>query len=128
MSKIHPEYLYSKSHEWVRKTGNPKVVVVGISDFAQASLGDVTFLQLPAVGTSLKKGDVFGSVESVKAVSDLYMPVSGKISKINDALVSDPAPVNTDAFDKAWMIEIEIDNAAELSMLLTATAYESVAQ
>src|SRR4051794_516591 len=101
MSEIKKNLLYTKNHEWVKKGSTPKLVVVGITDFAQASLGDVTYIQLPAVGATFKQGDVFGTVESVKAVSDIYAPVSGKISKVNEDLVKDPAPVNTSPFDSA---------------------------
>jgi glycine cleavage system H protein len=128
MSEIRKDCLYTQDHEWLKKTSKPKVARVGITDFAQGSLGDVTFLQLPAVGTSFKKGEVFGTLESVKAVSDLYAPVTGQIVKINDELVADPSPVNTSPFDEAWMIEIEVADENEFKTLLSPEAYESVAQ
>ena len=128
MSQISTDCLYTKDHEWLKKSANPRVVRVGITDFAQASLGDVTYLQLPAVGKSFTKGEVLGSVESVKAVSDLYAPVSGKIVAVNEALVNDPTPVNTDPFGAAWMVDIEITQEAELSSLLTPQAYQQHAQ
>jgi glycine cleavage system H protein len=128
MSKIPNELLYTKDHEWVRKASTPKHVVVGITDFAQSSLGDVTYIQLPPVGSHFKTGAIIGTVESVKAVSDIYAPVSGKILKINDALASDPAPVNHDPYGSAWLVEVELDSEDELKKLLNAAAYEQVAQ
>lgn len=128
MSQIKPGYLYTKDHEWVLKTGTPKKVKIGITDFAQGSLGDVTFVQLPAVGDNLIKGATFGSVESVKAVSDLYAPLSGKVVAINEALNSDPSPINTDPFGKAWMIEVEVKDENEFKELLSPEAYLQHAQ
>jgi len=128
MSLIKNDLLYTKDHEWLKKTSTPKVVQIGITDFAQASLGDVTFIQLPEIGKTFKKGEVFGTVESVKAVSDLYAPVSGKIVKINQDLVNEPSPVNTDPYQSAWMIELELTAESELSELLSPAAYESLAQ
>ncbi len=128
MSEIRKDCLYTKDHEWVRKTPSPKVVLVGISDFAQASLGDVTYLQLPKLGTQFTKGEIMASIESVKAVSDIYAPLSGKIVKINEALNADPAPVNTDPFGAAWLVEIEISTEAEFTTLLNPQAYEAIAQ
>jgi glycine cleavage system H protein len=128
MSHIPTDLMYTKDHEWLKKSSTPKVVVVGVTDFAQAALGDVTFLQLPDLNKVYKKGDVFGTVESVKAVSDLYAPVSGRISKINQDLVNDPAPINTDPYGKAWMVEFELENENELQQLLNAQAYTAHAQ
>ena len=128
MSLIKPDLLYTKDHEWLKKGSTPKVVTIGITDFAQASLGDVTFVQLPAVGKVLKKGDVFGTVESVKAVSDLYAPVSGTVTKVNESLANDPGPVNTDPYNAAWMIELEMSQESELKDLMSAGAYEAHAQ
>jgi glycine cleavage system H protein len=128
MSSIPKELKYTKEHEWIRKTSNPKVVTVGITDFAQSSLGDVTFVDLPAVGRTLKKHEVFGTVESVKSVSELYSPVAGKILKINSELVNTPELVNQDPYSKAWMIEIEMSSETDLNSLLTAEGYEQFAQ
>jgi glycine cleavage system H protein len=128
MSKILPDLLYAKSHEWVRKASSPRVVTVGITDFAQAALGDVTYLQLPEAGKTFKKGEVFGSVESVKAVSELYAPVSGKVLKTNAGLANDPGPVNTDPYATGWMLEVEMSDESELASLLKAEAYAGVAQ
>jgi len=128
MSEIKKDLLYTKDHEWVRKGDSVTSVVVGITDFAQAALGDVTFLQLPPVGTVFKRHDIVGSVESVKAVSDIFAPLSGTVSKINETLVADPAPLNTDPFGTAWLFELEVTNENEFKDLLTPDAYATVAQ
>lgn len=127
MSVIKAELLYTKDHEWVRKESSNRVVV-GITDFAQSSLGDVTFLDIPGEGKVLRAGEVFGTVESVKSVSDLYSPVSGKIVKVNAPLVDDPAPINQDPYGDGWLLEIEVSNAAELETLLSPKQYENVAE
>jgi glycine cleavage system H protein len=127
MSSIPKDLLYTKDHEWVKPSSAPGIVVVGVTDFAQNSLGDVTFLQLPEVGRVVKKGDVFGTVESVKAVSDLYAPVSGTVVKINQELVQTPDPINRDPYG-AWMIEIQMSVENEKNSLLNAEAYAQVAQ
>lgn len=126
MSDIPKDLLYAKSHEWVRKGGG-RTVIVGISDFAQAALGDVTYLQLPELGRVLARGEVFGTVESVKAVSELYAPLSGKVTKLNDALTADPAPLNSSPYGQGWVLEMEISNEGELGELLKPEAYASVA-
>ncbi len=128
MSQILKDLLYTKEHEWVRRTSNTRVVQVGITDFAQSSLGDVTYLDIPAVGTSLKQNQVFGSIESVKSVSELFAPVSGKIVKRNEALVNDPAPINASPYAEGWLVEIEISDESELTKLMSPESYESVAQ
>jgi len=127
MSTVLKDLLYTKDHEWLRRTSTPKVVQIGITDFAQASLGDVTFVQVPAVGSTIKQGQSFGTVESVKAVSDLYAPVSGKVLRLNDGIQSDPAAVNTDPFHTGWLLEIEISDESEFSKLMNADAYEKIA-
>lgn len=127
MSEIRKDFLYTKDHEWIAKTEQANTVRIGITDFAQSSLGDVTFVELPDVGTTLEAGQTFGSVESVKAVSDLFAPVSGKVSKINEAINDDPSVVNTSPFDQAWMIEIELTNETEMSNLMQADAYKTIA-
>ena len=128
MSDIPKDLLYTKSHEWVRKTASPNAVVIGITDFAQASLGDVTYLQLPEVGKTVRKGEVFGSVESVKAVSELYAPISLKVIKRNEALLSDPAALNTQPYKDGWLLEVETQDEGELAGLLKPEGYASVAQ
>jgi glycine cleavage system H protein len=115
-------YKYTKEHEWIELNG--KEGKVGITDYAQNSLGDIVFVDLPKVGSSVEKGKVFGSVESVKAVSDLYSPVSGKVTAINEELTSSPEKINTEAHS-AWIMKIEVTNAADAGDLLSKDAYET---
>ncbi|MEE8292670.1 MAG: glycine cleavage system protein GcvH [Candidatus Tectomicrobia bacterium] len=119
-----PEDLqYSKEHEWTRSEGNR--MVVGITDFAQEELGDIVFIELPEVGTAVEAMVPFGVVESVKAVSDLYAPVSGTVVAANTQLEERPELVNTSPYDEGWMIVIEASNPEELQNLLSAAAYQS---
>ena len=111
---------YTKDHEWVRGGGTE--ATIGITDYAQAQLGDVVFVELPAVGRTIKQGEVFGTIESVKAVSELYAPVSGEVVAVNDALSTSPESVNKDPHG-AWIIKVKPSNAGELGSLLDATAY-----
>jgi glycine cleavage system H protein len=112
-------YRYTKEHEWIdAATGK-----VGITDYAQNTLGDIVFVDLPKVGSKVEKGKVFGSVESVKAVSDLYSPVSGTVTEINEELSSSPEKINTDAHN-SWIIKVELGDASELSALLSSADYE----
>lgn len=115
---------YTKEHEWVRVTGN--VATVGVTDFAQSSLGDVVFCELPAVGAALVQNKNFGVVESVKAVSDLYAPVSGKVVETNPAVVDNPSLVNTDPYGAAWMVKVELQNPGELGALMDAAQYQAL--
>jgi glycine cleavage system H protein len=118
-----PEGLsYTKEHEWLRQEGD--VVVVGITDHAQDQLGDVVFVELPEVGTQIKEGDTFGTVESVKAVSDLYAPVTGEVTQINEGLEDTPESVNTDAYGEGWMIKVKV--AGETEGLLSAADYQAL--
>lgn len=126
-SEIRNDLFYTKDHEWVQKTPTAKVVRVGITDFAQSSLGDVTYLTLKEAGMACKSGDALGSVESVKAVSDIYAPVSGRIVKVNQALTDTPELINQKPYDDAWLYEIEMHDEAELSKLMNATEYSKVA-
>ncbi|NCN27027.1 glycine cleavage system protein GcvH [bacterium] len=128
MSEIRENLRYTTDHEWAEKLSQPKKVKVGITDFAQNSLGDVTFVELPEAGKSVKKGEVIGSVESVKAVSDIFAPLTGKILSVNEALNDDPSPLNTAPFEGGWLIEMEIENEEEWNQLLSAQAYEQHAQ
>ena len=114
---------YTKDHEWVRMSGDQ--ARVGITDYAQKQLGDVVYLELPDVGKTLAKGDVFGTIESVKAVSELYAPLSGEVVEVNTALGQKPEAVNTDPHG-AWMIVIKVSDAGESAALLDATAYADV--
>jgi glycine cleavage system H protein len=113
---------YTESHEWARVEGD--AVVIGVSDYAQHQLGDVVFVELPPVGKSVAAGKSFGVVESVKAASDVYAPVSGTVVAINEALANDPALVNRDAFGGGWFIKVKPSNLAELDQLLDAATYQ----
>jgi glycine cleavage system H protein len=118
-----PEDLkYSKEHEWVLVEDN--VATVGITDYAQDQLGDIVFVELPAIGDKVSKEDAFGVVESVKAVSDIYAPVSGKVLEVNDDLPDNPEMVNEDPYGDGWLIKIEMNDPEELQDLLTAAEYE----
>ena len=111
---------YTKDHEWVRSENAE--ATIGITDYAQAQLGDVVFVELPSVGRTIKQGEVFGTIESVKAVSELYAPVSGEVVAVNDALSTSPESVNKDPHG-AWIIKVKPSNAGELGALLDSTAY-----
>jgi len=114
---------YSKDHEWIRLEG--ELGVVGITDYAQQQLGDVVFLELPEKGTSLKAGEKFGTVESVKAVSELFCPVSGVVEEANDELPAAPEQINADPHGIAWMIKLRLSSRSELDKLMDASAYEA---
>lgn len=121
-----PENLrYTKDHEWVKLEG--KVATIGITDFAQRELGDIVYVEVETVGKSLEAGAVFGTVEAVKTVSDLFLPVSGTVNELNPALAGAPELVNTDPYGKGWMIKMTVDNPADVDALLSASAYEAVA-
>jgi len=115
------DYKYTKQHEWLKSDG--KTATIGITSYAQDSLGDIVFVELPKVGTELSAGKTFGSVESVKAVSDLYAPASGTVTEINGELATAPEKINKDAHS-AWMIKIALKNSADLNSLLSAADYE----
>jgi len=117
---------YTKEHEWIKVEGN--VGIVGITHFAQDQLGDVVFVELPAVGRELKQNEQFGVVESVKTVSDLYIPVSGKVTEVNSALEAAPELINQNAYEDGWILKIAITNPAELESLLDAAAYDAFTQ
>lgn len=118
---VPDELRYSKEHEWVRVTGSR--AVIGITAHAADELGDVVFVDLPAVGAAVAQFKVFGAIESVKAVSDLYSPVSGTVVAKNDALSADPAKVNADPYGAGWLLEIELSSAGEIDSLLDAASY-----
>jgi glycine cleavage system H protein len=123
--KIDSAARYQASHEFARKDGT--VFVIGISDHAQEALGDIVFVELPEVGKTFAKGQSFGVVESVKAASDLYMPISGTVTAVNDALGGDPALVNRDCYGLGWIAKVEATKAGEFEGLLDAAAYEKEA-
>ena len=120
-----PENLrYNETHEWVRIEGDE--AVVGITDHAQAELTDIVFVELPAVGKSVKQHDSFGTIEAVKAVSDLYVPVSGSVVEVNEDLASSAELVNKDPYGKGWMVKIKLSKPDEVSELLSASAYKAL--
>ncbi|QRF16070.1 glycine cleavage system protein GcvH [Staphylococcus lugdunensis] len=118
---VPSELKYSKEHEWVKVDGN--VVTIGITEYAQGELGDIVFVELPDVDDEINEGDTFGSVESVKTVSELYAPVSGKIIETNEELEDSPEFVNESPFEKAWMVKVELDDESQIDELLSAEQY-----
>ena len=122
MANIPDDLHYSKDHEWVRVEGD--TAVVGITDYAQDSLGDVVYVELPKPGDEFSANESFGSVESVKAVSEVFSPVSGEITGINEALNDAPEKVNQDPYGEGWMIRVQMSNPGEVDSLLTAAEYE----
>ena len=124
MSKILDELLYSESHEWVKVDGN--IAIIGVSDFAQAEMGDITYVDVPAEGDNVTKGEDFGALESVKASSELYSPVSGEVVAVNEELEDKPELINEDPYG-AWIIKVEMSDKSELEGLLNAAAYAEIA-
>ncbi len=122
MSEILPDRRYAKSHEWVLDAGDG-TVTVGISDYAQESLGDITFVEVPGVGDTFAAGEVFGVVESVKAASDLYAPVGGEVIAVNEELDAAPETVNQSPYADGWIMKLRVADAAQLEALLDGTAY-----
>lgn len=116
--------LYTKDHEWLKAEGNTGYV--GITDFAQGELGDVVFIEIETAGETLKKGDVFGTIEAVKTVSDMFMPVGGEVIEVNPDLEKSPESVNKDPYGKGWMIKIKISDPAEIQEMLSAEAYKAL--
>lgn len=123
MSDIPSDLLYSAEHEYLKKTDDPEVFIVGITDYAQGELGDVVFVELPSVGDSYEKMATFGTIEAVKAVSDLYSPVSGEVVEVNEGLDDDPSLVNSDPYGEGWMIKVRLSDSGELDGLMDATSY-----
>ena len=121
---IPAELLYTKDHEWIRIEG--ETGIVGVTDFAQGELGDVVFVEIETVGETLKKEEEFGTIEAVKTVSDMFMPVGGEILELNPELENSPDVVNKDPYGKGWMIKFRITNPAELSELLSAEKYKAL--
>ena len=121
---IPSELKYTREHEWIKVDG--KTATVGITDFAQGELGDIVFVELPKVGESVKYMKPFGTIEAVKAVSDMFSPVSGKVVAINAALESDPMVINRDPYQEGWIIKIEFVDAKEIEQLLDASSYKSI--
>ena len=123
MSEVIEGLRYSESHEWVKVEGN--TAIIGISDYAQAELGDIAYVDMPDVDDEVTAGETFGAVESVKAASDLYCPVSGTVTEVNEELEDAPEKINEDAFG-SWIIKVEMSDPSELDALLDASAYESI--
>ena len=118
------ELKYTKDHEWVRIEGD--IAIVGVTDFAQSELGDIVFVEIETQGESLEEHAIFGTVEAVKTVSDLFMPVSGTVIEVNTGLEADPAHVDNDPYGAGWMIKVKLSEGADLSSLMDAAAYEAM--
>ena len=118
------ELKYTKDHEWIRLEGN--TATIGITEFAQKELGDIVYVEVEAIGKGLKANDVFGTVEAVKTVSDLFLPVDGTINELNSALSSQPELVNSDPYGEGWMIKMTVDNPQDVEALMDAAAYEEM--
>jgi glycine cleavage system H protein len=121
---IPQDLKYTKDHEWIKVEGNE--AVIGITDFAQKELGDIVYVEIETEGEELNQGDVFGTVEAVKTVSDLFMPVSGTVSTINEELEGEPEIVNSDPYGRGWMIKVEISDTSGLDDALSAEEYQSL--
>ena len=114
---------YTKDHEWIKMDGN--VATIGITDYAQRELGDIVYVEVETVGKSLKAGEIFGTVEAVKTVSDLFLPVDGTITELNAALANSPESVNSDPYGEGWMIKMTVNNPADVEALMDAAAYDA---
>lgn len=123
MADVPADLLYTEEHEYLKKTGDAGVYQVGITDYAQGELGDVVYVELPSVGESFARKDVFGTVEAVKAVSDLFCPVSGEIVEVNASLADDPGQVNSDPYGAGWMVKIRVSDESEIDTLLGPDEY-----
>ncbi|MDP2955185.1 MAG: glycine cleavage system protein GcvH [Longimicrobiales bacterium] len=123
MSDIPSDLLYTEEHEYLKATGEEGVYVVGVTDYAQGELGDVVFVELPDVGSSFGKMETFGTIEAVKAVSDLYCPAAGEIVEVNGALEEDPSLVNAEPYGAGWMVKLRVADKSDLDRLLDAAAY-----
>ena len=124
MANIPADLRYTAEHEYVKRGGDGAIVQVGITDYAQGELGDVVYVELPKVGTNVARKDVFGTIEAVKAVSELYAPLAGTVTEVNTALEADPALVNRDPYGAGWMIKLRVKDPAELAQLLDSEAYK----
>lgn len=123
MSDIPKDLLYTEDHEYVKATKDPKVVAIGITDYAQGELGDIVYLELPSVGTSFGKHDVFGTIEAVKAVSELFSPLSGEVVEVNSRLEKEPQLVNSEPYGEGWMVKLKLSEPSEKDELLDGEAY-----
>ena len=125
MSNVPDDLVYSKEHEYVARTSDPAVIRIGITDYAQGELGDVVFVNLPKSGDKVEGNQSFGTIEAVKAVSELYAPVAGEVVQVNPALENDPAVVNRDPYGEGWMIELRLGDPAALEELMSADAFRA---
>jgi glycine cleavage system H protein len=123
VAEIPSDLLFTEEHEWVRKTKDSDVVEIGITDYAQGELGDIVYVELPKVGASFGTHDVFGTIEAVKAVSELFSPLGGEVSEINDALEREPGVVNSDPYGSGWMLRMRVTDPADLDQLLGPEEY-----
>ena len=124
MMNFPKELRYTKDHEWIKLEGN--TATIGITDYAQRELGDIVYVEVETIGKSLKAGDVFGTVEAVKTVSDLFLPVDGTITELNKTLANSPESVNNDPYGEGWMIKMTVNNPADVASLMDAAAYEAM--
>ena len=125
LSNVPDDLAYTREHEYVARTGDPAIVRIGITDYAQGELGDVVFVNLPRVGDTVEGHQAFGTIEAVKAVSELYAPVAGEVVEVNAALEADPAAVNRDPYGEGWMIALRLKSSSELDALLSSADYRS---
>ncbi|HEX2201904.1 MAG TPA: glycine cleavage system protein GcvH [Longimicrobium sp.] len=126
MANIPQDLRYTEKHEYLKSTGEEGVYAVGITDYAQGELGDIVFVELPAVGAQVTAGQSFGTIEAVKAVSDLYAPITGEVVAVNDALDANPAAINSDPYGEGWMIKVRASDASDAGKLLDAAGYEGL--
>jgi glycine cleavage system H protein len=126
MGQVKEDLKYTEEHEWVRVEGN--IAVIGITDFAQSQLGDIVYLDIDSLDDTLDSDEVFGTIEAVKTVSDLFMPVSGNVIEFNEALEDNPELVNTDPYGEGWIIKVEVSDEADLDNLLTAEQYRELTE
>ena len=125
MSQVPESLLYTKDHEWIQ-LHEDNTATVGITDYAQESLGDITFVEFPSAGESFNRGDTFGVVESVKAASDLYMPLDAEVLEVNDEVDAEPELLNSDPYEKGWLLKIRLTDASQVGALLKADAYVGI--
>ncbi|TVP42377.1 MAG: glycine cleavage system protein GcvH [Gemmatimonadales bacterium] len=126
MARIPDDLFYTEEHEYLKATDEEGVYQVGVTDYAQGELGDIVFLELPAAGDSFSHMETFGTIEAVKAVSDLYAPVSGEVVAVNDALEDDPSLVNSDPYGAGWMVRMRVSDPSELDALMSPDAYREL--
>ena len=124
MSNVPDSLRYTSEHEYLKQTDDPAIVEIGITDYAQGELGDLVFVRLPGVGDAFDEGDSFGTIEAVKAVSELYCPIGAEVVAVNEDLDADPAAINRDAYGEGWMVRLKVNDPADLERLMDADAYK----